>query len=216
MPRASLSSAERKARAERNRMARALGQPTSRENPDAPIPPAAYKPIPGGPLESNEKLLERLKELEPYDGSGYLSEKQIRFLCEIVEIGNFPHHVASALGVPEGVWKGWMEKGKKGEMPYAHLWVRVQKARGTAVITLVNTIRKASDAGNWTAAARMLESFASMDWMRTEKRIEEPGGQYKELLDELVEYRKKRQGGPQPVTVETTVRVEPEKAALPA
>lgn len=216
MPRAILTVQERKARAERNRMARSLGQPLSRDNPDAPMPPNAYKPVPGGPLEANELLLEELDKVPSYAGGEELTSEQLRFICKVVRIGNFPHHVAAAIGIPEGTWKVWMEKGRKGIMPYAYMWVQVQRARSTAILTLVQTIRKASDAGNWTAAARMLESFASVDWMRTEKRIEEPGGQYKELLDELLEFRKKRAGSTQSTPVDTTATAVEEKQALTA
>lgn len=214
MPRAQLTTAERKARAERNRMARALGQPTSRENGDAAVPPNAYKPIPGGPLEANERLLDELDKLPQYAGGESLTEDQLRFICKTVRIGNFPHHVAAAIGIPESTWKNWMDKGRKGVMPYAYMWVQVQKARATAILTLVQTIRKASDTGNWTAAARMLESFASADWMKTERHIEEAGGQYKEMLEELAELRRKRLGTQQS-TVDTTATEVSDPKAIP-
>lgn len=193
MARKILSFHERQERAERNRYIKAgLTPPAASERVKGPREPAP-PPVPNPNYAKYDEAVERLNKMPTYAGGEVLTGEQIEAICSVVEIGSFPHHAADVLGIPEGTWKAWMQKGKQGIEPYVYLFHAVKAARAKAINALVVQGRKAADGVAWQAVFRMLESFAADDWMRNERRIDEAGESYKALLNELIESRKVHQ-----------------------
>jgi len=189
MPRVKLSESEK-----RERWARLHpGEPYPKKNARAGLKTEPI--VPSGSSPKPTDVAERLKNKAlTYAGGEELTDEQITFLCDMILIGNFPHHVAEAIGIPEGTWKSWMTKGRDGTEPYASLRMRVYAARSQATLALVAKLRAAADdPRSWTAAARMLESFRPDDWMRSERRVEEPGEAYKAILSDLAAIRHKKE-----------------------
>ena len=122
-----------------------------------------------------------------------LTRKLIQAIARITERGSFPHHAAVALGVNESTFRKWMTQGGKGQGDplYAELYTIVNAARAKAITAAEARIVLAGEKGIWQADARMLESMASSDWMRTEKRVNEGGEAFSGVLEELKELREK-------------------------
>lgn len=199
MPAKVLTFAERQARAARNRALRSEGKPTPHSAPKGAFEPDRR---PGQPEEggngnspsptitgSAKKVMALLGNVPMYT-SGYLDKVQEDALCEIIEVGNFPHHAAEALGIPKQNFFDWIRRAKVGEEPYLSLLKRLNSSRAKAVVILVARIRDAADYVSWQAAVRMLESMSMDEWMKTEKRVEDVGSVFKELLMELAEARR--------------------------
>ena len=199
MPARVFTFAERQARAARNRALRAEGKPTPKsvskgswveeQDPGMPAPGGnGHSPSPA--IQGSAKKVMALLGNVPMYTTGYLDKVQEDALCEIIEVGNFPHHAAEALGIPKQNFFDWIRRAKVGEEPYFSLLKRLNSSRAKAVVILVARIRDAADYVSWQAAVRMLESMSADDWMRSEKRIEDVGSVFKELLIELAEARR--------------------------
>ena len=183
-----------------------MGLPTPSSVPGG-NKPGPYSPKPEVLVEDYGKLVvERIKKTTPYNGIGLPTDAQLDAIWEIVAYGNFGHHAAAAIGVPENTWKTWMGKGRQGTDPYTNMWNRYQTARSAAITVLVARAKQASDAGIWQATFRMLESFAAEDWQKTERIQSDIGDVFKTMLTEIAELRKGKQNA---LAVETEGRVLP-------
>ena len=202
-----LTPRQREERAAANRLRREQGLPTPSSVPGG-NKPGPYAPLTLSPTEVKDygkHVVTLIKNTPVYSGIGLPTEKQLDAVWEIVAFGNFGHHAASAIGIPEATWKTWMQKGRQGTDPYVVMWNRYQTARAAAITVLVARAKQASDAGVWQATYRMLESFAAEDWQKTERIQSDIGDVFKTMLTEIAELRKGKQDA---LAIETTGRVE--------
>lgn len=202
MPTKYLTPRERKERADRNRLNGTPGGRAPKDEAKKPLLPEIKE---GSPLHTALNVLDKLDSVPHYAGGEELTPVQVAAMCAVIEVGNFPHHVAEAMGIPEGTWKTWMLKGRQGHPTFGPIYQAISAARRRGIISLAAHLRLAAESGTWAAAARMLESLASTDWMRTEKVVDETSSRFLEVLSRLEDMRKKAiPAETRPIVVETT------------
>ena len=194
MPRAQISSREKRERALRNKglLRDDKNEPQEKAQPSISAAEGAkLKPdlkIPGAP----EYVMEEPPDAVKTDARrGRLTDALAMWIARIVSEGVFPSSAAVYCGVPRGTWDEWMGRAKRGDEPYVTLRVLVDQGREIAVRRLTRIISEAAGKGYWQAAARMLESFDSENWIRRERiDREEVGDTFKGILEELKELRR--------------------------
>ena len=119
-------------------------------------------------------------------------------IIRILSAGGYVQTAVSVAGVAHRTFNDWMARGVSGlpeDEPYRVLRERVEEARGNAETRHVALISRAA-AGNWQAAAWLLERQYPERWGRPErrKRHEPPGVEPDPFaeVDELAEKRRKR------------------------
>lgn len=82
-------------------------------------------------------------------------------ICDALERGNYLETAAEAAGITVRTVYNWMDRGSKGDEPYAAFFHAVKRARAAAEIDLVATVLKGDEQGTGfgeaRAAAYMLE-----------------------------------------------------------
>jgi hypothetical protein len=80
--------------------------------------------------------------------------------------GNYQDVAARYAGIGERTFYAWMERGEKGEEPYAQFQQAVESAKAVAEVRSVALIQKAAQDGSWQAAAWYLERTNAGRWGR--------------------------------------------------
>lgn len=91
-----------------------------------------------------------------------------RRIVKAVRCGNYGETAAASEGVQRSTYYEWMERGRKGESPFAEFADAVTRARAVAERRMVNVVR--TDAVQNAESARWyLERSASDRWGRRDK-----------------------------------------------
>lgn len=84
-------------------------------------------------------------------------ELQTEFI-KCLQQGNYASTCCHSLGIPEGTYANWINKGNKAQSGrFKEFSVACKKARAKAIRGYVDVIKKAADEGVWQAAAWYLE-----------------------------------------------------------
>jgi hypothetical protein len=89
-------------------------------------------------------------------------------IYDAVAAGNTRRGAAAMAGVGYSTLKGWVQRGRAGEEPFAALLARLEKADVEAEAKRVKVITDAAEGGTWTAAAWWLERRRPDRWARRE------------------------------------------------
>jgi hypothetical protein len=91
-------------------------------------------------------------------------------LVVMLRAGNYVAVAANAAGISLRTLQVWLQRGRKGEDPYAALVERVDRARAEGEVRNVATIAKAATE-RWDAAAWLLERQYPERWGRVSMRL---------------------------------------------
>ncbi len=87
-------------------------------------------------------------------------------LVEAVELGATWEAAAACAGIGPSTLREWRSRGAADEEPFAALLADLQKAEGRAISASLQVIRQAASAGQWQAAAWLLERRYPADYGR--------------------------------------------------
>jgi len=106
-----------------------------------------------------------------------LTEERFKQIVNLVKVGNFASVAASAAGISEATYYGWLKRGreegealKEGESGsiFFEFLEAIKKAEGQAEARSIMRIQTASEE-NWTAAAWYLERKYPDRWGRKDR-----------------------------------------------
>jgi hypothetical protein len=95
-------------------------------------------------------------------------------IITVVRAGNLRETAAAAGGITTNTMRNWLRRGASGEEPYASFSEALDIAEAEVETTTVGVIEKAAKAGDWKAAAYLLENRGPRRWSRT-TRLEHTG-----------------------------------------
>ena len=113
-----------------------------------------------------------------------LNDEAQKSIVGAIEAGCYAKVAAEAAGITEACYYAWLKRGqteldrvaegsgrkiKEAERPYVEFLESVTRAQGTGEVSAVQTIEKAAKAGDWKAAAWMLERRFSARWANTQR-----------------------------------------------
>ena len=85
---------------------------------------------------------------------------------QAIRVGSTRKIACLCAGICEETWSNWMERGRKGEIPYVVFMEAIQKAEGEAASKWLEYLDIAMEQGNWQAAAWKLERRYAEDYGR--------------------------------------------------
>jgi hypothetical protein len=133
-----------------------------------------------------------------------LTEEVAALLVASLRAGNYPTVASRAAGISWQTFVAWMQRGAKGEEPYAQLKEQVERARAEGQVRHVAIVSRAAES-DWRASAWLLERQWPEQWGGVSVRVRaeaEPQPEVEELtdtdpfseFDELAERRNRRAG----------------------
>ena len=108
-----------------------------------------------------------------------LTEDVLAKIVAAVSVGARPEQAAQALGIGKRTYYDWTARGRKpgvGDHLYVQLVVEIEMARGTAIVSLIATLRRQANS-DWRAVVKLLEML-DRDWARASGQ--EAGGSQRE------------------------------------
>jgi hypothetical protein len=98
-----------------------------------------------------------------------LDEDVVAQILAAVRVGARPEQAAQALGIGKRTYYDWVKRGRSpvplpGDDLYVKLVREIEKARGSAIVSLIATLRRHANS-DWRAAVKLLEMLAH-DWAR--------------------------------------------------
>lgn len=98
-----------------------------------------------------------------------LTPELVQFMANLIRGGNYPETAARAAGVPPNTLKAWRKRGRREpDSIYRYMVDEFSRAEAFAEAAFVSLVRTSAAAGNWNAAAFMLQ--------RRYKKWQEPRG----------------------------------------
>lgn len=86
-----------------------------------------------------------------------LDETRAEAIEKSIAAGGSRLSAAAAAGVHDSTLREWLQRGAKGEEPYAAFRARIKRAEAEAEQAMVGIVREAALDGTWQAAAWWLE-----------------------------------------------------------
>ena len=91
-------------------------------------------------------------------------------IIEAIEEGNFIETSCLMAGIHPTTFYKWEERSRSGELPYAHFFEEVERARAVAEVKMLRIVRDEAER-NWKAAIWWLERATKERWGTT--RVDE-------------------------------------------
>ena len=126
--------------------------------------PRAYNLNPANPAAPKGKPGRKGKLLNP---------ATLAKLCEAIKMGSTIELACKYAGIGHRTYYDSLAKANAGDPKWASLLTDVESAEGAGAIQLLDVIRQSAVAGNWTAAAWVLERRYPMMYGRSESRFRE-------------------------------------------
>lgn len=121
-----------------------------------------------------------------------LTDELCAVLINAARSGGFKKQIALACGVPPKLFHWWLSEGMRGDAPalFQRLSVGVERAINRRALQWADTLGKAAEEGDWTAAASLLKLRDPL-WSGKEEEpsTSEPEtslqGRYEQLVESL-------------------------------
>lgn len=116
-----------------------------------------------------------------------LTPKLQREICKHLASGCYAVTACAVCGIGETTFYNWLERGAKGEEPYAEFVASVKEAEHLAEVRAVALVQKAM-VDDWKAAMTWLERKFPDRWSRGERRELSHSGGVQHIIEiEVVE-----------------------------
>jgi transposase len=87
-------------------------------------------------------------------------------IAESIAAGAYPEQAARAAGIGRSTYYEWLQRGQAGEQPFSDFLDTLRAREAHAEVVAVTVLRDAAAAGDWRAAAHLLERRFPERWGR--------------------------------------------------
>ena len=120
------------------------------------------------PRKRRRRKRARKSEGSPVGRPTRLSKEIAEAIIENLRAGVHASVAAAAAGISTSTYYHWLQRGKKGQAPFAKFWRDVRQARAAAEADAVKIIANAA-MENWQAAAWFLERKHAKRWAKKDR-----------------------------------------------